>query len=95
MLFVSEFPFLKIRVGLHTRRLIGLSQLEHGKIESVPTCQGNELVAVAHVRQFLPKLLERARRQVGLPVEGGRTVVGQQFAGEFSMNGSGKARRLH
>ena len=54
---------------------------------------GDELVLVAHIRQLLLEAGDGGIVQILLPVEGRRTVIGQQLARILRMNRIGKALR--
>src|SRR3546814_869063 len=52
--------------------------------------QGDELELVAHRCQLALERSDGGVVEMLLPVEAGRAVVGQQFAGELGMDGGGK-----
>src|SRR5476651_2552718 len=88
---VSEFLLLQLHVGGHVVAGVVVRQVEHAVPHVVDTRQGDELVLVAHGRQFALELGDGRVVQVLLPVEGRRAVVGQQLVRVFLLDGLGEA----
>ena len=81
-----ELERLELAVGSHVLLVIAMSQVEHGVVESVETCQGHKLELVAHLAKLLLVGGDLGLRQVLSPVEAGRAVVREQLAGVFGVD---------
>ena len=90
----AELLFLEFGIGQHAGLAVIEGQVEHTQIEGMEAGQGHELKLVAHGAQLALKGGDGGVVQVGLPVERGRTVVGQQLAGKFGVDAFGEAPGL-
>ena len=87
---VGELALLQLGIGRHAAIAIAVRQLEHRVVQGVEAGQGHELELVAHGPQLTLELGDGGVVQLGLPVEGGRAVVGHQLAGVLLLHGLGE-----
>src|SRR5690606_8322657 len=92
--FRLEFRLLQLHVGRQLPLAVALLKLEHGVIEGVEACEGDELELVTHRPKFALEAGDGAVVEVLAPVEGRRAVVGQQLAGILRVDGLGELPRL-
>src|ERR1700730_4441742 len=90
----GKFFLLEFRIGGHTGLRVTAREMEHGHVEGVEPCESDELEFVAHLAEFLLEVGDGDVVELFLPVERRRAIVGQEFAGEFRMNGVGKFPRF-
>src|SRR5690606_30400358 len=76
-----ELGPLQAGVGRHTFVAVSVGEVEHGVVERVEPGEGDELEAVTHLSELLLEARDLLLGEVALPVERGRTVVGEQFPG--------------
>ncbi len=92
--FGCKFPLLQFRIGVHATITIAISQVEHRHVERVEARECYELEFVTHRTQFTLEFFDRRIVQLLFPVEGGRAIIGQQFAGVLLVHGFGEFFRI-
>ena len=86
----GELLLLQSHEGGHAGLPVAGGQIEDAVVEGMETGQGDELVAVAQGAQILLEARHRIVIQMGLPVEGRRTVVGQELTRVAGVDGGGE-----
>src|SRR4029078_655361 len=81
--FGGKFLLLQFGIRRHAPLAIAARELEHAEIERMESGEGDELEFVTHRAKFALEFRDRRIVEFRFPVEGGRTVVGEWFAGEF------------
>ena len=88
--FRGELGFLQLDIGAHGAIGVAAGEVEHRVVQGVEAGQGDELELVAQVGQLLLERRDLGVRQVLLPVEARRAVVGQELAGELGVDRRGE-----
>src|SRR5690242_16700932 len=84
--FACEFALLEVRVRTHAALVEVACEFEHTVVERMKAGKRNELEFVAHLAERFAELRDALLVELFLPVERGRTIVGEQLAGEPRMN---------
>ena len=92
--FGFELFGLQRDIARHVRLGVGLGQLEHRVVESMPTGKSDELERVAHRAEFFLEHRDRGVVEVLAPVERRRAVVRQHLVRVLGLDGFREATGL-
>ncbi len=90
----GELSLLQFGVGRHAAVAIAVRELEHRIVERVEAGESDELELVAHGPDLALEPGDGRLVELGLPVEGGRAVIGHHLAGEALLDRLGESLRV-